>query len=129
MSTTQNPSPFARPGFSNVQSSASTTSTASAFQTHSSTSSFSSPSSESAPLPSPSTSYQNTSFFGSLAHQQQQNAQTQPQSTNDYRPSRDSTGRTTTETNAYLNDFALLAEAAKRAQMACLMRDMEGVEL
>jgi hypothetical protein len=28
-----------------------------------------------------------------------------------------------------LNEFALVAEAAKRAQMAVLMRDMEGVEL
>ncbi|KAK3327320.1 hypothetical protein B0T19DRAFT_441324 [Cercophora scortea] len=26
-------------------------------------------------------------------------------------------------------DFTLVAEAAKRAQMACLMRDMEGVGL
>lgn len=29
----------------------------------------------------------------------------------------------------FLRDFSLLAEAAKRAQMACLMRDMEAVGL
>jgi len=30
-------------------------------------------------------------------------------------------------TATYLRDFNLLAEAAKRAQMACLMRDMEAM--
>ena len=33
------------------------------------------------------------------------------------------------ETAPFLNDFNLVAEAAKRAQMACLMRDMGDVEL
>ncbi|KAF7874132.1 hypothetical protein EAF04_002804 [Stromatinia cepivora] len=33
------------------------------------------------------------------------------------------------ETNPFLKDFNLVAEAAKRAQMACLMRDMEGCGL
>ncbi|CAD6447372.1 f55f639d-9839-466d-bd00-1d7b2e33e8ed-CDS [Sclerotinia trifoliorum] len=33
------------------------------------------------------------------------------------------------ETNPFLKDFNLIAEAAKRAQMACLMRDMEGCGL
>ncbi|KAF2238108.1 hypothetical protein EV356DRAFT_564300 [Viridothelium virens] len=32
-------------------------------------------------------------------------------------------------TSPFLQDFTLVAEAAKRAQMACLMRDMEGCEL
>ncbi|KAL8392252.1 hypothetical protein RB595_002447 [Gaeumannomyces hyphopodioides] len=32
-------------------------------------------------------------------------------------------------TDAYLKDFTLLAEAAKRAQMAVLMRDFESVGL
>ena len=32
-------------------------------------------------------------------------------------------------TDVFLKDFTLIAEAAKRAQMACLMRDMEGVGL
>ncbi|CCD44288.1 hypothetical protein H4I96_08891 [Botrytis cinerea] len=33
------------------------------------------------------------------------------------------------ETSPFLKDFNLVAEAAKRAQMACLMRDMEGCGL
>ncbi|QSZ32832.1 hypothetical protein DSL72_002412 [Monilinia vaccinii-corymbosi] len=33
------------------------------------------------------------------------------------------------ETSPFLRDFNLVAEAAKRAQMACLMRDMEGCGL
>ena len=33
------------------------------------------------------------------------------------------------ETSPFLQDFTLVAEAAKRAQMACLMRDLEGCEL
>ncbi|RDW82083.1 hypothetical protein BP6252_03195 [Coleophoma cylindrospora] len=32
-------------------------------------------------------------------------------------------------TSPFLRDFNLVAEAAKRAQMACLMRDMEAVGL
>jgi hypothetical protein len=32
-------------------------------------------------------------------------------------------------TDPYLKDFTLVAEAAKRAQMAVLMRDMEGFGL
>ncbi|KAK4153931.1 hypothetical protein C8A00DRAFT_33332 [Chaetomidium leptoderma] len=32
-------------------------------------------------------------------------------------------------TDAFLKDFTLVAEAAKRAQMAVLMRDFEGVGL
>lgn len=32
-------------------------------------------------------------------------------------------------TDVFLKDFTLVAEAAKRAQMACLMRDMESVRL
>lgn len=32
-------------------------------------------------------------------------------------------------TETFLRDFNLVAEAAKRAQMACLMRDMEGCGL
>jgi hypothetical protein len=34
-----------------------------------------------------------------------------------------------TDTSPFLRDFNLVAEAAKRAQMAVLMRDMEGVAL
>ncbi|KAK4121112.1 hypothetical protein N657DRAFT_547911, partial [Parathielavia appendiculata] len=32
-------------------------------------------------------------------------------------------------TEAFLKDFTLVAEAAKRAQMAVLMRDLDGVKL
>lgn len=38
-------------------------------------------------------------------------------------------GGGTPETAPFLKDFNLVAEAAKRAQMACLMRDMGEVEL
>lgn len=34
-----------------------------------------------------------------------------------------------TDTSPFLRDFNLVAEAAKRAQMAVLMRDMEGVAI
>ncbi|OCL04292.1 hypothetical protein AOQ84DRAFT_252757, partial [Glonium stellatum] len=47
----------------------------------------------------------------------------------DYRPNREGAGRTAAETKSLLSEYALVAEAAKRAQMAVLMRDMEGVEI
>ncbi|KIW01763.1 uncharacterized protein PV09_06936 [Verruconis gallopava] len=47
----------------------------------------------------------------------------------DYVPDRGTAGSTAQETRNYIDNFALVAEAAKRAQMAVLMRDMEGVEL
>jgi hypothetical protein len=59
---------------------------------------------------------------------QQQNVQ-QQQSPFNYQPNRDGAGRTAAETNQFLNHQALLAEAAKRAQMAVVMRDIEGMEL
>ncbi|KAL2073365.1 hypothetical protein VTL71DRAFT_10689 [Oculimacula yallundae] len=37
--------------------------------------------------------------------------------------------RSADATSPFLRDFNLVAEAAKRAQMACLMRDMEGVAI
>jgi hypothetical protein len=46
-----------------------------------------------------------------------------------YVPDRGTAGSTAQETTSYIDNFALVAEAAKRAQMAVLMRDMEGVEL
>jgi hypothetical protein len=46
-----------------------------------------------------------------------------------YVPDRAGAGSTAQETRSYIDNFALVAEAAKRAQMAVLMRDMEGVEL
>jgi len=83
-----------------------------------------------APLPSPSlngpqnqrgyftsasTSAQ-SSAPTSAAPQQQQISPTQQQ-------------QRTNETSPFLQDFNLVAEAAKRAQMAVLMRDFEGVGL
>ncbi|KAF1967885.1 hypothetical protein BU23DRAFT_378704, partial [Bimuria novae-zelandiae CBS 107.79] len=71
-------------------------------------------------------------------HQQQQSQPEQPQMqmppmqryrSFEYQPNRDGAGRTATETQNYLNQAALLAEAAKRAQMAVVMRDLDGMEL
>ncbi|OAG09349.1 uncharacterized protein CC84DRAFT_1069194, partial [Paraphaeosphaeria sporulosa] len=47
----------------------------------------------------------------------------------EYQPNRDGAGRTAGETQNFLNQAALLAEAAKRAQMACVMRDLDSMEL
>ena len=70
------------------------------------------------------------------AAQQQQQAyaaqQAQPNGRVDgyaYRPDRSSSGATAQETARYISDYGLVAEAAKRAQMAVLMRDLEGVDL
>ena len=47
----------------------------------------------------------------------------------EYQPNRDGAGRTAAETQTFLNQAALLAEAAKRAQMAVVMRDLDSMEL
>lgn len=47
----------------------------------------------------------------------------------EYQPNRAGAGQTAAETTNYLNQAALLAEAAKRAQMACVMRDISDMEL
>ena len=47
----------------------------------------------------------------------------------EYQPNRDGAGRTAAETQNYLNQAALLAEAAKRAQLAVVMRDLDSMEL
>ncbi|KAF2181983.1 hypothetical protein K469DRAFT_468810, partial [Zopfia rhizophila CBS 207.26] len=60
---------------------------------------------------------------------QQQNQAVQGPAGYDYRPNREGAGQTAAETSTYLNEYALVAEAAKRAQMAVLMRDVEGMEL
>lgn len=46
-----------------------------------------------------------------------------------YQSDRQRSGTSAQETNAYINNYALLAEAAKRAQMAVLERDLGGVDL
>jgi len=68
------------------------------------------------------------------AQQQQQQAQQSQQlhvqpSTYHYSPDRTGAGATAQETSTFIGNYALVAEAAKRAQMAVLMREMEGVEL
>jgi hypothetical protein len=85
-------------------------------------------------MPSPSaTRPQQQGFFGSLNGQQQAQQQQKPplqrHPTFEYQPNREGAGRTAAETSNYLNQAALLAEAAKRAQMAVVMRDLDGMEL
>ncbi|KAF2278795.1 uncharacterized protein EI97DRAFT_219677 [Westerdykella ornata] len=138
-STTRPSQPLSRPAFPPLQSSISTETPSR--QSFSSTMSASS--TTSAPLPSPSTSCpQQQGFFGSLSQhqsQQRQQQQGQPQQSQSthyvhpsqyhYQPDRQNAGQTAAETNSYLSQAALLAEAAKRAQMAVVMRDIEGMEL
>jgi hypothetical protein len=62
------------------------------------------------------------------AAQQAQQAQQQMVNYN-YRPDRSGAGETAQETNSYINQYALVAEAARRAQMAVLERELEGIEL
>jgi hypothetical protein len=64
--------------------------------------------------------------------QQQQTQQQQPvssQSPFDYQPNRHGAGTTAAETTNFLDQSGLLAEAAKRAQMAVVMRDLDDMEL
>jgi len=62
------------------------------------------------------------------ALQQAQQAQSNPQQWN-YQPDRSESGQTAQETSAYISQYGLLAEAAKRAQIACLERDLSGFDL
>ncbi|CAO2651986.1 Nn.00g002690.m01.CDS01 [Neocucurbitaria sp. VM-36] len=122
----------ARPAFAPLQSSPSSHATS-----YSSTSSLASRSSTaSAPMPSPSSiPQQQQQFFGSLnqqtqpSHQQQRMQAPQRHPSFEYQPNRTGAGQTAAETTNYLNQAALLAEAAKRAQMACVMRDIGDMEL
>ena len=73
---------------------------------------------------------QQSSFGQSQQHQQRPGAeQLQRFSSFEYKPDRTNAGSSNPETVQFLNEFGLLAEAAKRAQMAVLMRDLEGCEL
>jgi hypothetical protein len=84
-------------------------------------------------MPSPSaTRPQQQGFFGSYGGQQQSQQQMQPlqrHPTLEYQPNREGAGTTASETANFLSQAALLAEAAKRAQMAVVMRDLDGMEL
>jgi hypothetical protein len=83
----------------------------------------------SAPVNSP-TSSQQQHFYGSMNQQTQQQPQgPQRHPSFEYRPNREGAGQTAAETTNYLSQMALLNEAAKRAQMAVVMRDIEGMEL
>ncbi|KAF2126798.1 hypothetical protein P153DRAFT_388120 [Dothidotthia symphoricarpi CBS 119687] len=127
MSRVPNQSYASRPAFAPLQSSSS-----SHTSTFSSTSSLASQSpAPTAPLTSPSSGPQQQHFFGSVNQQQQPRQQLQPHRhpSFEYLPNRQGAGQTAGETTQYLDQFALLAEAAKRAQIACVMRDIEGMEL
>ncbi|KAF2015060.1 hypothetical protein BU24DRAFT_227753 [Aaosphaeria arxii CBS 175.79] len=122
--------PFARPTFPGLQGS--NNSGYQSFQ--SSTSSLASSTPASAPLPSPSTRQNQTQDFFTNASRQQNAQQHQQQPAvspmdYSYQPNRQGAGQTAAETTNFLNQTGLLAEAAKRAQMAVVMRDIEGMEL
>ncbi|KAI9708263.1 MAG: hypothetical protein M1820_004217 [Bogoriella megaspora] len=67
-------------------------------------------------------------FLAPPQQDQQYQQQPQQQRQNPFQGQRAGNGGAP-ETTPFLQDFTLLAEAAKRAEMACLMRDMEGCEL
>jgi hypothetical protein len=88
----------------------------------------------SAPMPSPSVT-QRQNYFGSVQAQgptshpeQQVSQQHRPSVCQQYAGQRGD-GSGAPETAPFLQDFNLVAEAAKRAQTACLMRDFDEMEL
>ncbi|KAM0719565.1 hypothetical protein Q7P37_003695 [Cladosporium fusiforme] len=87
----------------------------------------------SAPLPSPSNT-QRQNYFGTLStpaptsHPEQMPTGPRCSVSEQYNGQRGDGGGAPA-TTPFLQDFNLVAEAAKRAQMACLMRDMGDVEL
>ena len=142
------PSPSHRPSIS-ASSSTSSCSSASSIATYdflaTTMPSFSHYTGSSAPMPSPLAHQENTYFAphtrsqtqqALLAQQQQASQQEQsrqsqsyrqslqyPQSHSQRQPSLSSSAGS--EASFYLKDFNLLAEAAKRAQVACVTRDFE----
>ncbi|CZT06325.1 hypothetical protein WAI453_006261 [Rhynchosporium graminicola] len=94
-----------------------------------------------APLSSPRLPQQNqnhNSYFNSSSKPCTQSGptsapQTQSQAQNQQQipqpPPAQQQARSADATSPFLRDFNLVAEAAKRAQMACLMRDLEGVAI
>jgi hypothetical protein len=104
------------------------------------------PFAQSAPLPSPSAgAASHQSYFNALAaqqmqmghaptshpsyQQQQRIPQQYQQSAGAYLGQRGGDGGGVPETAPFLKDFNLVAEAAKRAQMACLSRDLGDIGL
>ena len=88
----------------------------------------------SAPMPSPSV-VQRQSYFGSTSgqgptsHPEQQPSQQHRTSVCQQHMGQRGGGHGAPETAPFLQDFNLVAEAAKRAQTACLMRDFDEMEL
>ena len=88
----------------------------------------------SAPMPSPSV-VQRQSYFGSTStqgptsHPEQQPSQQHRTSVCQQHMGQRGNGHGPPETAPFLQDFNLVAEAAKRAQTACLMRDFDEMEL
>ncbi|PNS20371.1 hypothetical protein CAC42_5821 [Sphaceloma murrayae] len=82
----------------------------------------------SAPLPSPSQSNQ-AHYFASLQSQTQQAPPQSAPHQSPYMGQRGGQMGGVPETAPFLNNLNLVAEAAKRAQMACLMRDFGDCEL
>ncbi|KAF2643927.1 hypothetical protein P280DRAFT_514910 [Massarina eburnea CBS 473.64] len=122
--------PITRPVYPSLSASQNT----SVFQSYnSSNASLRAPSpASSAPLPSPSAAERPHGYFGAVDVQQQQSAQQQQRAQSPqfgYQPSRQGAGSNNSETANYLSQAALLAEAAKRAQMAVVMRDLDSMEL
>ena len=133
MSSTAPPS---RPVYSPLQPSANSSENSSAFQSYTSTTHLAAPTpASSAPVPSPAAPSQSQNFYGSLNVQPQMQQGQPPMPpmqryrSFEYQPNRDGAGRTAGETQNFLNQAALLAEAAKRAQVHCVMRDFDDMEL
>jgi len=88
----------------------------------------------SAPMPSPSVA-QRQHYFGSVSaqgptsHPEQQASQQHRTSVCQQHMGQRGNGHGAPETAPFLQDFNLVAEAAKRAQTACLMRDFDEMEL
>jgi hypothetical protein len=88
----------------------------------------------SAPMPSPSV-VQRQNYFGSASaqgptsHPEQQQSQQHRTSVCQQHMGQRGGGHGAPETAPFLQDFNLVAEAAKRAQTACLMRDFDEMEL
>ena len=88
----------------------------------------------SAPMPSPSCA-QRQNYFGSMSaqgptsHPELQPSQQHRTSVSQQHVGQRGNGNGLPETAPFLQDFNLVAEAAKRAQTACLMRDFGDMEL
>lgn len=124
---------------SSISSIASNSSQSSTLPSHQGSPDFSTATWSSAPLPSPSQSpLQPQSQYFDAYMQSQQRQQQPPQQDEAYMRQRQQSfdfqaqrGMQGGQPNTapFLQDFSLLAEAAKRAQMACLMRDIDDMEL